>query len=40
MKDIMRIVKSLQDSDFLLKRFSETNQNEAKEKKEDFLACY
>ena len=39
MEDIMKIVKSLQYSDLLLKGVSETIQNEAKEK-EDFLVCY
>ena len=40
MKYIMRIVKSLEDSDLLLKGVSETIQNEVKNKKEDFLVCY
>ena len=31
MKDIIRIVKSLEDSGLLLERVSETIQNEAKE---------
>ena len=38
MKDIIRIVKSLEDSGLLLKRVSETIQNEAKEQKEWFLS--
>ena len=38
MKDIMKIVESLEDSGLLLKGVSETIQNEAK--KEDFLVCY
>ena len=38
MKDIIRIVKSLEDSGLLLKRLSETNQNEAKEQKGKFLS--
>ena len=33
MEDIMKIVKSLEDSGLLLKRFCETIQNEAKEQK-------
>ena len=40
MEDIMKIVKSLEDSGLLLKGVSETIQNEAKNKKGDFLACY
>ena len=39
MKDIVEIVKSLEDSGLLLKGVSETIQNEAKEQKEDFLVC-
>ena len=38
MKDIIRIVKSLEDSGLLLKRVSETIQNEAKEQKGGFLS--
>ena len=38
MKDIIKIVKSLEDSDFLLKGVSETVQKEAKEKKGGFLS--
>ena len=37
MEDIMKIVKSLEDSGLLLKGVSETTQNEVKEQKEDFL---
>ena len=37
MKDIIRIVKSLENSRFLLKRVSETIQNEVKEQKGVFL---
>ena len=37
MKDIIRIVKSLEDSGLLLKRVSETIQNEAKEQKGGFF---
>ena len=40
MKDILKIVKSLEDSGILLKGVSETIKDEAKEKKEDFLVCY
>ena len=38
MKDVINIVKSLEDSGSLLKRVSETIQNEAKEQKEGFLS--
>ena len=37
MDDILKIVKSLQDSGVLLKGVSETIQNEAKERKGGFL---
>ena len=37
MEDIMKLVKSLEDSSLLLKGFCETIQNEAKEQKERFL---
>ena len=37
-KDIIRIVKSLQDSNLLLKGVSQTIQNEAKEQKGGFLS--
>ena len=37
MKDIIRIVKSLEDSGLLLKGVSKTIQNEAKEQKGGFL---
>ena len=40
MKDIIKIVKSLEDSALLLKEVRETVQNEAKEQKKDFLICY
>ena len=40
MKDIIEIVKSLEDSGLLLKGVSKTIQNESKEQKEDFLVCY
>ena len=39
-EDIMKIVKSLEDSGLLLKGVSEIIQNEAKKLKEDFLVCY
>ena len=38
MEDIIRIIKSLEDSGLLLKRVSETVQNEAKEQKGGFLS--
>ena len=38
MNDTIKIVKSLKDSDLLLKGVSETIQNEAKEQKEGFLS--
>ena len=38
MKDIIRIVKSLEDSGLLLKGFSKTIQNEAKEQKGEFFS--
>ena len=40
MKDIMKKVKSLEDSGLLLKGVSGTIQSEVKEKEEDFLVCY
>ena len=40
MEDIIKVVKSLEESGLLLKRVSETIRNEAKEKKENFLVCY
>ena len=33
MKDIMKIVKSLEESGFIIKEISETTKNEAKEQK-------
>ena len=39
-EDIMKKVKSLEDSCLLLKGVSETVQNEVKEQMEDFLVCY
>ena len=38
MEDIIKIVKSLEDSGLSLKGVSETIQNEAKEQKEEFLS--
>ena len=38
MKDIIKIVKSLEDSDLLLKGVCETVQNEVREKKGGFLS--
>ena len=35
----MKIVKSLEEQTLLIKGVSETIENEAKNKKEDFLAC-
>ena len=40
MEDIIKILKSLEDSGLLLKGFTETVQNEVKEQNEDFLLCY
>ena len=40
MEDIIKIVRSLENSRLLLKGISETTQNKTKEQKEDFLACY
>ena len=39
-EEIIKIVKSLEDSGLLLNGVTETVQNEVKEKKEDFLVCY
>ena len=38
--DIIKIVKSLEDSGLSLKGVTETVENEVKEQKEDFLVCY
>ena len=38
--DILKIIKSLEESGSLIKGVSETIKNEAKNKKEDFLECY
>ena len=40
MKDIIKMVKSLEDSGLLLKGVSKTIQNKLKNKKEGFLVCY
>ena len=41
MNDIMKIIKSLEESGILIKEVSETIKNEAKKnKKEDFSECY
>ena len=40
MEDIIKIVKSLEDSGLLLKGVSETVQNEAKEQKGRFLSMF
>ena len=40
MKDIIKIVKSLEDSGSLIKGVSKTIQNEPKEQKRGFLVCY
>ena len=39
-EEIIKIVKSLEDSGLLLKGVTETVQNEVKEKKEDLLVRY
>ena len=39
-EDLIKIVKSLEDSGLLLKGVTKSVQNEVKEKKEDFLVCY
>ena len=39
-EDIIKIVKSLEDSGLLLKGVSETVQNEAKEQKKGFLSIF
>ena len=40
MNDIMKIIKSLEESGSLIKGFSETNKNEAKEQPGAFLVCF
>ena len=39
MDDIMKVMKSLEESVLLIKSVSETIKNEAKEQKEDFSEC-
>ena len=38
--DIVKMVKSLEESSLLIKGVSKTIKNEKKNKKEDFLVCY
>ena len=40
MEDIIKIVKSFEDSGLLLKEVTETVQNEVKEQKEGFLSMF
>ena len=40
MENIMKIVKSLEESGLLLKGFSKRIKSEAKEQKLDFSQCY
>ena len=40
MENIMKVVKSLEDSGLLLKGVSETIQNEAKEQKGGYLSMF
>ena len=40
MNDVMKIIKSFEESGLLIKGFNRTIKSEAKEKKEDFLVCY
>ena len=40
MYDLIKIVKSLEESSLLLKGITESVQNEIKEQKGDFLVCY
>ena len=40
MRDLIKIVKSLENSGLLLKGDIESVQNEVKNKKVDFLVCY
>ena len=40
MDDLIKIVKSFEDSGLLLKGITESVQNEIKEQKADFLVCY
>ena len=40
MQDVMKIVRSLENSGLLIKRFNEIIKNEAKKQKEHFSVCY
>ena len=40
MQDLLKIVKSLEDSGLLLDGMTETVENEVKEQKRGFLVCY
>ena len=40
MEDILKNVKSLEDSGLLLEEVSETTKMKQRNKKEDFLVCY
>ena len=40
MNDIMKMIKSLEESGLLIKGVSETIKNEAKNKNEEFSVCY
>ena len=40
MNNLMKIVKSFEESSLLIKGVSETTKNDAKNKKVVFLACY
>ena len=40
MNDIIKIVKSLEESSWLIKGVSETVQMKQKNRKEDFSGCY
>ena len=40
MEDIMKIIKSLEVSELLIKGISETNKNEAKEQKMELFQCH
>ena len=40
MQNIIKIVKSLEESGFLIKGIIETIKNETKNKPEDFFQCY
>ena len=40
MKDIIKIVKSLEESGLLIKGVNETNKNEAKKQRGYFASCY